>query len=99
MRRTCYSLWSDTPLQDFLKDHGVGTDLLIVHEGQPSGRAIIQTTPDGEVSLTSTSRPFIYWGVMHFTEQMGSLPRMSHGSKRWMEIHSMNLYSINVTGN
>ncbi|KAG8725573.1 hypothetical protein FRC09_008430 [Ceratobasidium sp. 395] len=35
-------------LKEFLKEHGVGTDLMIVHDGQPSGRAIIQTTPDGE---------------------------------------------------
>ncbi|KAB5596275.1 PfkB family carbohydrate kinase [Ceratobasidium theobromae] len=38
-------------LKGFLKTQGVGTDLMIVHEGQPSGRAIIQTTPDGENAI------------------------------------------------
>lgn len=32
-----------------MRERGVGTDLMVVHDGQPSGRAIIQTTPDGEV--------------------------------------------------
>ncbi|KAG9103136.1 hypothetical protein FRC06_000131 [Ceratobasidium sp. 370] len=41
-------------LKEFLRERGVGTDLMIVHDGQPSGRAIIQTTPDGEVRV---SRP------------------------------------------
>ncbi|KAG9127639.1 hypothetical protein FRC07_011383 [Ceratobasidium sp. 392] len=35
-------------LKEFLRERGVGTDLMIVHDGQPSGRAIIQTTPEGE---------------------------------------------------
>ncbi|CUA69082.1 ribokinase [Rhizoctonia solani] len=46
-------------LKDFLKEHGVGTDLMLVHTGKPSGRAIIQTTPDGENAI------FLFPGTNH----------------------------------
>ncbi|CAE6516611.1 unnamed protein product [Rhizoctonia solani] len=46
-------------LKEFLKEHGVGTDLMLVHEGKPSGRAIIQTTPDGENAI------FLFPGTNH----------------------------------
>ncbi|CAE6522439.1 unnamed protein product [Rhizoctonia solani] len=46
-------------LKDFLKEHGVGTDLMLVHKGKPSGRAIIQTTPDGENAI------FLFPGTNH----------------------------------
>ncbi|KAJ1309082.1 hypothetical protein OPQ81_004761 [Rhizoctonia solani] len=38
-------------LKDFLQERGIGTDLMLIHEGVPSGRAIIQTTPDGENAI------------------------------------------------
>ncbi|KAH7343364.1 Ribokinase-like protein [Rhizoctonia solani] len=46
-------------LKEFLKNRGVGTDLMLVHEGKPSGRAIIQTTPDGENAI------FLFPGTNH----------------------------------
>ncbi|KAG8741973.1 hypothetical protein FRC12_015480, partial [Ceratobasidium sp. 428] len=48
-------------LKEFLKERGVGTDLMIVHGGQPSGRAIIQTTPDGENAI------FLFPGTNHIS--------------------------------
>ncbi|ELU45467.1 PfkB domain-containing protein [Rhizoctonia solani AG-1 IA] len=49
---------------EFLKERGVGTDLMLVHPGKPSGRAIIQTTPEGEVSLANTSIRLNFRGYM-----------------------------------
>ncbi|QRW02140.1 PfkB family carbohydrate kinase [Ceratobasidium sp. AG-Ba] len=48
-------------LKDFLAEQGVGTNLMIVHENQPSGRAIIQTTPDGENAI------FLFPGTNHIS--------------------------------
>ncbi|KAG9095524.1 hypothetical protein FS749_010294 [Ceratobasidium sp. UAMH 11750] len=48
-------------LKEFLKERGVGTDLMVVHHGQPSGRAIIQTTPDGENAI------FLFPGTNHIS--------------------------------
>lgn len=47
---------------------------MIVHEGQPSGRAIIQTTPDGEVSL---SRILYCCGL--FAEQLRGVNILVYG--------------------
>ncbi|CAE6395663.1 unnamed protein product [Rhizoctonia solani] len=44
---------------EFLKERGVGTNLMLVHEDKPSGRAIIQTTPDGENAI------FLFPGTNH----------------------------------
>jgi hypothetical protein len=38
---------------------------MLVHEDKPSGRAIIQTTPDGEVSLTNILSWLNFRGCMH----------------------------------
>ncbi|KAF8743126.1 RPR protein, partial [Rhizoctonia solani] len=46
-------------LKEFLKERGVGTDLMLVHPGKPSGRAIIQTTPEGENAI------FLFPGTNH----------------------------------
>ncbi|CAE6412213.1 unnamed protein product [Rhizoctonia solani] len=46
-------------LKEFLKERGVGTNLMLVHEEKPSGRAIIQTTPDGENAI------FLFPGTNH----------------------------------
>ncbi|CEL63731.1 ribokinase [Rhizoctonia solani AG-1 IB] len=46
-------------LKEFLKERGVGTNLMLVHEDKPSGRAIIQTTPDGENAI------FLFPGTNH----------------------------------
>lgn len=52
-------------LKDFLRERGVGTDLMVVHDGQPSGRAIIQTTPDGENAI------FLFPGTNHISYPNG----------------------------
>ncbi|CAE6473239.1 unnamed protein product [Rhizoctonia solani] len=53
-------------LKEFLEDRGVGTNLMLVHEGKPSGRAIIQTTPDGENAI------FLFPGTNHVSYPAGT---------------------------
>ncbi|CAE6416826.1 unnamed protein product [Rhizoctonia solani] len=52
--------------EEFLEDRGVGTNLMLVHEGKPSGRAIIQTTPDGENAI------FLFPGTNHVSYPAGT---------------------------
>ncbi|KAF8760297.1 RPR protein [Rhizoctonia solani] len=72
-------------LKEFLKERGVGTDLMLVHPGKPSGRAIIQTTPEGEVSLANTSIRLNFRGYMLamtsvVSKRDISLPGTNHAS-------------------